>query len=99
MCENHSRTAKILAMNVRSTRKARRLTQVQLASLANLCPQYINKIESGNSNITTSVLDKLANALNVEAQDLITEYILCAKRDVIGSKPLNKCGPMDNPIE
>jgi transcriptional regulator with XRE-family HTH domain len=59
-----------LARNVRHLREARGLTQEQLARLAGLPRATWGLVESGTSNPTLAVLDKVANALQVPIEEL-----------------------------
>jgi transcriptional regulator with XRE-family HTH domain len=59
-----------LAHNVRHLREARGLTQEQLARLAGLPRATWSHVESGASNPTLAVLDKVATALQVPIEEL-----------------------------
>jgi XRE family transcriptional regulator, regulator of sulfur utilization len=59
-----------LARNVRHLREARGLTQEQLARLAGLPRATWGLVESGASNPTLAVLDKVASALQVPIEEL-----------------------------
>jgi transcriptional regulator with XRE-family HTH domain len=59
-----------LARNVRHLREARGLTQEQLARLAGLPRATWGLVESGASNPTLAVLDKVATALQVPIEEL-----------------------------
>ena len=51
-------------------RKARKLSQIQLAELVNMNFNYIGQIERGEANVTIKTIKNLANALNIEVKDL-----------------------------
>ena len=51
-------------------RKARKLSQMQLAELVNMNFNYIGQIERGEANVTIKTIKNLANALNIEVKDL-----------------------------
>ncbi len=55
-----------LALQVFDLRKARRMTQRQLAAKAGMQQAEIRRIEAGNSNPTLSTIAILANALGAE---------------------------------
>lgn len=56
---------------VRDIRKQNGLSQEQLSFRANLHRTYIGMIERGEKNITLRNIDKIANALNVNINELI----------------------------
>jgi transcriptional regulator with XRE-family HTH domain len=51
-------------------RKTKKLSYRGFASSADLSPSYIQKLEAGESNPSYTTLLKLADALNVELNDL-----------------------------
>lgn len=63
----------LFAQNVRRVRKERGLSQEELASLADLHRTYIGSVERGERNISIDNVEKIANALDVEAVHLLTE--------------------------
>jgi transcriptional regulator with XRE-family HTH domain len=63
---------KILTRNLRELRKARGLTQVQLASTSGLDYKHYQKIEGGKwPGIRLDTVDRLAKALAIPAWELI----------------------------
>lgn len=56
---------------VREIRKAKRLSQEELAHKANLHRTYIGMIERGEKNITLLNIEKIAQALEIEIEDLL----------------------------
>ncbi|MDC1396138.1 helix-turn-helix domain-containing protein [bacterium] len=60
-----------VALNIRKIRKGNGLSQEQLADLCGLHRTYIGSVERSERNITIENLDKIANALGVDARDLI----------------------------
>ena len=62
---------KNLGKRIRELRKARLLTQEELAELANLHPTYIGAIERGEKNLSIQTLLKIAEGLEVEINDLL----------------------------
>ncbi len=54
-----------LGATVRSLRKARELTQAQLADAAGLTAETLSRIEGGKLNVTASTIMRLATALDV----------------------------------
>ena len=61
-----------LARNLRDLREQRGLTQAAVAKLADLPRATWANLESGASNPTLSVLDKVARALQVSLEELIS---------------------------
>ncbi|MGA9993861.1 MAG: helix-turn-helix transcriptional regulator [Pyrinomonadaceae bacterium] len=61
------------AENLRKSRKARNLSQEDLAELAELHRTYIGSVERGERNITIDNMERLARALGVTIQDLLEE--------------------------
>jgi transcriptional regulator with XRE-family HTH domain len=55
---------------VRSLRKLRDLTQEQLAEAADMSPEYVGKIERGQSSPSFDAIAHLASALDVEPAGL-----------------------------
>ena len=60
-----------LGNNIRQLREARRMTQDQIAQLADIPRPTWANLESGGSNPTLAVLVKVANALQVPVEELI----------------------------
>ncbi len=60
-----------LAKNVRQLREARGLTQAQIAKLAGIPRATWANLESGASNPTLSVLDRVATAFQVSLEELV----------------------------
>ena len=56
---------------IREIRKAQALTQKQLAEKADLRQSYVFEIESGGSNLTLKMLDRVARAFQVSPRDLL----------------------------
>lgn len=65
--------SKILANNMRRLRKAKQLSQEELADTADLHRTYIGSVERSERNVTLSSLETIAAALNVTVIDLLTE--------------------------
>lgn len=58
---------------VRQLRKARKLSQEALALEAGLDRSYVGSIERGKSNLALINIHRIANALGVEAGELLGE--------------------------
>lgn len=59
------------AINLKWYRFKNNYTQEQLAELCNLTPKYISSLERGKFSPSLSKLQKIADALNVNAYELI----------------------------
>ncbi len=65
----------IVGHNLRRVRKAKGLTQVQLAEASGLDLRYIGSIERGVGNPTVAALGKLAGAVGVHPGELLFENL------------------------
>jgi transcriptional regulator with XRE-family HTH domain len=61
----------VMAINLRQLRHARGMTQEELAERAGLSARYIGAIERANTSASVSVLGRIADALKIEACELI----------------------------
>ena len=62
-----------LGRNVRKLREERGLSQEAFADLSGLHRTYLSGIERGARNPTVGIIERLANALDVPASDLLAE--------------------------
>lgn len=62
-----------VGQKIRATRKAAKITQVQLANLTNLSRGYIGSIEIGTYNPSLATLQSIADALNVPVGTFLEE--------------------------
>jgi len=62
---------KTMATSVRRTRQAREMTQEELADRAGLSARYLGSIERASVSASVTVLGRLAQALDVDACELI----------------------------
>lgn len=62
----------LLGKRIRALRKAKGITQEELAGLAESGSKYISEVERGEANLTVNLLDKIADALDVETSALLT---------------------------
>ena len=65
-----SKTLKAVGSHIRSLRKARKLSQEQLAERADLHYSMVGSVERGERNITLENLAKIAKGLGVPLRDL-----------------------------
>lgn len=59
-----------LGLRIRSLRKDRGLTQIELAYRCNMEPSNLNRIEAGRTNPTVRSLTLIANGLGVKLSSL-----------------------------
>lgn len=81
-----------LAANIRQLRQARGLTQQQMSKLSELPRATWANLESGAANPTLAVLHRVAVALQVPIEELISEPRANAKRYPKGSLPSRSRG-------
>ena len=62
----------ILADNIRTYRKSKRISQEQLADMCNLHRTYVGSVERRERNVTLSTLEIFAAVLEVEVPILLT---------------------------
>jgi len=70
--ENEDPIPRYIAQNIRQLRQSRNLTQEQLARLSGVPRPTWSNMESGTANPTVSVLAKVAAALQVPVEELIS---------------------------
>jgi len=61
--------SKIIGNNIKEIRKRTNITQTELASLINVDPKYISRLETGTSTPSLNVIAKLSNALRAELKE------------------------------
>lgn len=61
----------VVAVNLRRLRHTRHMTQEELAEKAGLSARYVGGIERAGVSATVSVLGRIAEALGVEATELV----------------------------
>ena len=60
---------------IRKFRKAKGMSQEQLAEVVDISVTHISHIETGNTKLSLSVFLDIANALGVQANDLLSDEI------------------------
>lgn len=65
----------VIGKNIKHYREQSNLTQMQLAELAQISISYLSKIEASgcNKSLSISVLNQIANILNVEIENFFKE--------------------------
>lgn len=66
----------VLAQSIRSRRKALKITQPDLAQVANVSVNTLYKIERGQANPTLDVIEKIADVLGLELRIEAKKVIL-----------------------
>jgi transcriptional regulator with XRE-family HTH domain len=61
----------IFAANLRALRRARGISQVDLANSAGLSLRYIGRLERGEKSPTLTTVEAIANALSLEPPELL----------------------------
>lgn len=69
---------RIIGKNIKYYREKSKLTQIQLADLSGISISYLSKIEANgcNKSLSISVLNEIANALNIEIIQFFKEDFL-----------------------
>lgn len=63
----------VLADNIRAFRKARNISQEELADMCTLHRTYVGSVERGERNVTLSTLEAFSAALRVSVPELLTK--------------------------
>jgi transcriptional regulator with XRE-family HTH domain len=61
----------VMAINLRRLRHVKHMTQEELAASAGLSARYVGAIERADVSASVTVLGRIADALGVEAADLL----------------------------
>ncbi|HEY1756584.1 MAG TPA: helix-turn-helix transcriptional regulator [Bryobacteraceae bacterium] len=64
---------RVVADRIKKIRKAKGITQEQLAELAGLNRTHLYRLESGKQSMTLRTLKLVADALNVRVQELVKD--------------------------
>ena len=62
----------IIGKNISECRKSLQLTQEQLAERAGICQQFLSRLERGKSIPSVETIMALSDAMNVEAQNILS---------------------------
>jgi transcriptional regulator with XRE-family HTH domain len=63
----------VFIVNLKKTRKERRISQMKLAEMCNTAASYIGEIETGRKFPSVEMIEKIAKALNIEAYRLFMD--------------------------
>ncbi len=64
------KVSELLGGRIRALRKSEKLTQEELASRGSINYKYLGAIERGEENPSLSILEKIADGLGIEIQEL-----------------------------
>ena len=75
---NDSDLYRVIGKNIKYYRENSKLTQIQLAELSGISISYLSKNEADgcNKSLSISVLNEIANALNIEITNFFKEDFL-----------------------
>lgn len=75
---NDSDLYRVIGKYIKYYRENSKLTQIQLAELSGISISYLSKIEADgcNKSLSISVLNEIANALNIEITNFFKEDFL-----------------------
>ena len=59
-----------VGLNIQELRRAKKLSQEELADMCKVHQTYLSGVETGKRNSSLLVLERIANALNVDAEEL-----------------------------
>ena len=76
----HMDLCSVIGANVRTLRKAQRLSQEELAFRAEIDRSYLSEIENGQKNLSVLMLDQIAAALGVDMKELLEGYKRAPRR-------------------
>ncbi len=65
----------LLGQRLRAIRKKQKLTQEQVAELANISSQHFSGIETGSAKVSLPTLVRLCNALNTTPNDILMDSV------------------------
>ena len=85
-----------IGQQIRKHRKARGLSQEQLAEMVNISTTHMSHIETGNTKLSLPVLVDIANALDVRTDDLL-DRSLYTVGDAVGeiTAVMEGCTPQE----
>ncbi len=76
-------TKKYLGARMQELRRQKKLKQAQLAELLNIAPKHISKIECGRCFPSFELLDRIADALEIEPYELLQNSHLKNKDELL----------------
>ena len=90
----------LIGMRIRQYREAKSLSQEELADNAGISWRHLNYVEHGERKISVDVLIALANALDVNANDLLTDHLTGSNTSMKeeADEILTNCTPTEKAI-
>lgn len=70
----------IIGKRIKEVRKKKHLSQAQLCELVDLSDGYISYIETATKSVSLDVFVRIANALDVTADELLAENLLTNRK-------------------
>ena len=80
---------KKLGMRIKEARHRKGITQEKLASLTDLSPNFIGRIESNNSRVSLASLVKICNCLNTSMDYLLSDSLQLSDEVILNTSALN----------
>ena len=74
-----SKLRQILAKNIKNHRKLLGFSQAKLGEMANIAPSYLAMIELERNFPSDEVLERIANALNIDPTELFSKTCFTAE--------------------
>jgi transcriptional regulator with XRE-family HTH domain len=74
----------VIGANIRRLRKAKGLSQEDLAFQAESDRSYLSEIENGHKNLSVAMLDQIAEALGADIREMFKGYSRPARKDERG---------------
>ena len=92
---------KTLGEKIKRLRKAKNLTQEQLAEMINIAPKNLSKIEVGTSFVSAETLERLVLALDTTIEELFANNHIKKPEELLAGiyKNLNKIGTNQGKLE
>lgn len=92
---------KTFGEKIKRLRKAKNLTQEQLAEMINIAPKNLSKIEVGSSFVSAETLDNLVVALDTTTEELFANNHIKLPEELLAGiyKNLNKVSDNQKKLE
>ena len=74
MRNDENKLRETLALNIRIERRRKDITQETLAEMAGISVKHVTKIENAQVNTSIYFIYRIAKALDVKIDELVTEY-------------------------
>lgn len=87
-----------IGRRIRKERLAAGISQAGLAEKADVSPQYISLVENGRKKISLTVLLRVAEALSVSADRLLTGGSTCPEREPALQSILSGCSSFERQV-